>query len=329
MLIDDVTITLKAGNGGNGSIHFFKAGHNPFGGPDGGNGGKGGDIYITATHNLSDLSQFSHTKKITAQNGVHGSGKKMHGRNGDDVEILVPLGTTIIDLTNDKTVELQKEMKPFLIAKGGVGGRGNDEFKSPTNRAPQIAEDGEQGQEKQVRLILKLIAQVGLIGKPNAGKSSLLSVLTNADPKIGNYPFTTLEPNLGVIQTDSQRIVLADIPGLIEGAHSGKGLGTKFLKHIEKTELLVHCIDITEEDLSETYQTIRNEFSSYEQGVLLKKPEIILLTKTDLVQSDRIDKAVSSLKKFGKQIFTTSIYDPESLSIIKSIFLQKIENKNS
>ncbi|HRN95826.1 MAG TPA: Obg family GTPase CgtA [Candidatus Levybacteria bacterium] len=320
MLVDDVTITVKAGDGGDGFVHFFRAGHNPFGGPDGGNGGKGGDVIILATHNLSDLSQFSHTKKITAQNGVNGKEKKMHGKNGDDVEILVPLGTSIIDEQSGLD-----EMKPFIIARGGKGGRGNTEFKSATNRAPEIAEDGVPGEFKEIRLVMKLIAQIGLIGKPNAGKSSLLSALTNAAPKIGSYPFTTLEPNLGVLADDSgNQIVLADIPGLIEGAHEGRGLGIKFLKHIEKTELLVHCLDITDPDIVKTYQTIREEFEAYDNGVLLTKPEIVLLTKTDLVQSDVIDKTISKLKKLGKQIYTVSIYDAESLSILSTVLKQKL-----
>lgn len=324
MLVDDVTITVKAGKGGDGSVHFFKAGHNPLGGPDGGNGGNGGNVFISATHNISDLSQFSHTKKIAAENGTNGRGKKMHGKNGDDVEILVPLGTSVIDVDSNLNVELQQERKPFLIAKGGQGGRGNTEFKSATNRAPQTAEPGEIGEEKTIRLVLKLIAQIGLIGKPNAGKSSLLSTLTNADPKIGSYPFTTLEPNLGVLSTGANSIVIADIPGLIEGAHSGKGLGIKFLKHIEKTQLLVHCIDITEPDLLASYNTIKQEFESYNDGVLLNKEEIILLTKTDLVQSNKVDQAVSQLKKLGKQLYTVSIYDPESVKILTNVLTQRI-----
>lgn len=320
MLVDEVTISLIAGNGGNGSVHFFRAGHNPRGGPDGGNGGKGGDIYIVATHNVSDLSQFKFKKEIKAPDGEDGKGKKMHGRNGSDITIKVPLGTSIFDLENDKSVELIHENKPFLIAKGGAGGRGNDEFKSAIDRAPQYAEEGKPGTRKEVRLVLKLIAHIGLIGKPNAGKSSLLASLTNAQPKIGAYPFTTLEPNLGVFD----KYVIADIPGLIEGAHSGKGLGIKFLKHIEKTQLLVHCIDVTETDPAKTYNSIREEFEEYNHGELLKKDEIIILTKTDLVQSDKIDKAVSKLKKTGKQIYSVSIYDQESLDVFSNILKNKL-----
>lgn len=321
MLVDTVTITLKAGNGGNGSVHFFRTGHNPFGGPDGGNGGKGGDIYVTATHNVSDLSQFSFKKEIKAADGGDGKGKKMHGKNGEDKEILVPLGTSITDLETGRTIELVHENKPFRIARGGAGGLGNTEFKSATNRQPRYAEPGRMGDQKEVRMVLKLIAHVGLIGKPNAGKSSLLASLTNASPKIGSYPFTTLEPNLGVLD----EYILADIPGLIEGAHTGRGLGTKFLQHIEKTELLVHCIDITDPDPLATYKVIRDEFESYSDGVLLDKDEVILLTKTDLVQSDVIDKAISKLKATGKQIYTTSIYDKESLAIFVNALKLRIK----
>ncbi len=324
MLVDDVTIQLKAGYGGDGSVHFFKAGHNPYGGPDGGNGGKGGDIYIAASHNISDLSQFSHKKKVASDDGARGQGKDKHGRGGKDVTIFVPMGTLIHDLTNEKTVELIHENKPFLIARGGAGGRGNTEFKSAINRAPKTAELGAPGEEKEIRLVLKLIAQIGFIGKPNAGKSSLLATLTNADPKIANYPFTTLEPNLGVMYKNDHRVILADIPGLIEGAHTGRGLGIKFLKHIEKTELLVHCIDITDPDPVSTYTTIRKEFEAYEDGVLLQKPEIILLTKTDLVQNDAYDRAISTVKKLGKQIYSVSIYNEESLTILKSILFTKL-----
>ncbi len=328
MLIDTVTITLKAGKGGDGSVHFYRSGHNPKGGPDGGNGGKGGDIYITATHNVSDLSEFTYKKEIKAFDGTDGKGKKMHGKNGDDVTIKIPLGTTITDLTTGKVIELIHENKPFRIAKGGAGGRGNDEFKSATNRQPQYAELGRPGEEKEVKLVLKLIAHIGLIGKPNAGKSSLLAALTNAEPKIGAYPFTTIEPNLGVLQASKnmteRKYIIADIPGLIEGAHTGRGLGIKFLQHIEKTQLLVHCIDITEPDPVEAYRTIREEFEEYNNGILLEKEEIIVLTKTDLVQTNVYDKKISTLKKIGKQIYTVSTYDQESLSILTNVFRQKL-----
>jgi GTP-binding protein len=328
MLVDDVTITIKAGDGGRGFVHFFRAGHNPNGGPDGGNGGKGGDVYISATHNRSDLSEFSHKKKVAAADGDDGREKNMHGRNGEDVTIYVPLGTTIHDLTRDKTVELMHDDRPFLIARGGKGGRGNTEFKSSTNQTPQNFEWGDEGEVKEIHFVLKLIAQVGFIGLPNAGKSSLLATLTRANPKIANYPFTTLEPNLGVMFTgeEKQPLILADIPGLIEGAHTGKGLGIKFLQHIEKTELLVHCIDITDPDPLKTYHIVREEFENYNNGILLEKPEVIVLTKTDLVQTDVHDKAISKLKKMGKQIYTASIYNEESLEILKTVLKQKVQN---
>lgn len=322
MLIDNVTITVQGGRGGDGFVHFFRAGHNPKGGPDGGNGGHGGSVYLEASHNVSDLSQFAFKKVVSAGDGGNGREKTQHGKTGGDITLKVPIGTTVTELQTGEIHELDHDGDTICIAKGGRGGRGNEEFKSATNQTPQEAEDGDPGEVKEVSLVLKLIAQVGFIGLPNAGKSSLLASLTNADPKIANYPFTTLEPNLGVMHN----IVLADIPGLIEGASSGKGLGIKFLQHIEKTKLLVHCIDITDPQPVKTYQIIRDEFENYNKGVLLYKPEIIVLTKTDLVQTDAIDRAISNIKKIGKQIYTVSIYDEESLSILKNVLIQKVNN---
>ena len=269
MLVDEVQIFIKAGNGGNGSASFIRNSQTARGGPDGGNGGIGGSIFIQGINDIDALQTFRYDKKVKAEDGVNGGKNKLFGRNGQHLTIRVPLGTFVYDLSNNTNLEVTDEETKHLIAKGGKGGRGNNEFKSATNQAPKFAEKGESGEEKRVKLELKLIADVGLIGLPNAGKSSLLEVLTNAHPKIGNYPFTTLEPNLGVMSG----FILADIPGLIEGASDGKGLGINFLKHIEKVKVLIHCIDATSNDYEKDYKIVRNELKKY-NPLLLKKKEV-------------------------------------------------------
>lgn len=312
MLIDDVVITVKAGNGGDGAVSFRRNEGNPKGGPDGGNGGNGGDVYFRGVTDLSALRQFQFKKKHKADDGVPGKKKNLFGKNAADLYLKVPVGTRITTEEGAVLGEITREGEELLVARGGHGGRGNNEFKSATNQAPRYAEKGEAGEEKVLRLELRLIADVGLIGLPNAGKSTLLSVLTNATPKIGNYPFTTLEPNIGVMDG----IVLADIPGLIEGASSGRGLGIKFLRHIEKTKLLVHCLDATNDDLIKTYETVRREFSLYNQE-LLEKPEIIVLTKEDAVAEDELLTKKQALKVLQKEILTVSSYDDTSLLRLK------------
>ncbi len=318
MLIDEVAITVKAGNGGDGAVSFRKNEGNPRGGPDGGNGGNGGDVYLIGTDDLSALSQFQFKKYIKADDGIKGKGKTLFGKNAEDLYLKVPIGTQV--MINEKKVwEVLDTTTPFLLARGGKGGRGNNEFKSATNQAPRHFEKGEEGQEKTLLLILKLIARIGLIGLPNAGKSTLLSVLTNAQPKIGNYAFTTLEPNIGMMG----KVMIADIPGLIEGASSGKGLGTKFLKHIEKTEMLVHCIDISQDDILSAYKTIREELGKFD-AALLEKKEIVLLTKTDLVSEEIAQKKMISLKKkVQKEIFSLSFFDSDAIKK----FTQFLEEK--
>lgn len=313
MLIDEVTITVHAGSGGNGAVSFRRNEGNPRGGPDGGNGGNGGDVYVIGVDDLSALRQFQFKKVHKADDGVQGKRKNLFGRNAEDLYLKLPLGTRITDDEGRIIAEIEDTKTPILIARGGKGGRGNNEFKSPTNQAPRFAEKGEKGEEKVLHLELRLIADVGLIGLPNAGKSSLLSVLTNASPKIGNYPFTTLEPNIGVMDT----VILADIPGLIEGASSGKGLGIKFLKHIEKTKLLVHCIDVSAEDPVASYNVVRDEFARYNEE-LLKKPELLILTKRDLVTAEELKKKEQLLKKVNKNILSVSAYDDEGLLKLKT-----------
>lgn len=307
-MVDNVTLVVKAGDGGDGVVAF-----RPFkGGPDGGNGGNGGNIYIQGDNNSNDLRDFRFKKEIKAENGIPGKKKRLFGKNAPDLTIHVPLGTKVTDTHNGKVYEIVDSVRTLLIARGGKGGRGNAEFRTAVNQTPKYAEKGTLGQRKTIILELRLIAEIGLIGLPNAGKSSLLSVLTNASPKIGNYPFTTLEPNIGMLGNHA----IADIPGLIEGASEGKGLGTKFLKHVEKTKILVHCIELSEDNAQERYQTVREELEQF-NPTLAQKKELILLTKTDLVDEATIIKTQTFFKKMDKEVFTCSVNDPDSILKLK------------
>ena len=312
MLVDNINLTIKAGNGGNGAATFLRNEGNAKGGPDGGNGGNGGNIYFQGENNINDLRQFRYQKKISAEDGVPGKHKKLFGKNGPHLTIFLPLGTRITDTGNGSAIEITDTTTPVLLAKGGRGGRGNNEFKSATNQTPRYAEKGTLGEEKILLLELRIIADVGLIGLPNAGKSSLLSVLTSATPKIGNYAFTTLEPNIGMFG----KYTIADIPGLIEGASKGKGLGIEFLKHIEKTKVLVHCIDATDENVEKTYSIVRKEFEQYNSS-LLDKPEIILLTKIDLAEEETIKRNIKTMQKTRKKVLTASIYDKKTIDMLE------------
>lgn len=319
MLVDDVIIMVSAGKGGAGAATFRQNEGNAKGGPDGGNGGNGGSVYLQGVNDITALQKFQHKKEWKAPDGVPGKRKNLFGKNADDLIIPVPLGTRVTWTENGKTYEITDTQRKLLVAKGGIGGRGNNEFKSATNQAPTYAEPGTEGEVRELHLELRLIADVGLIGLPNAGKSSLLSVLTNAQPKIGNYAFTTLEPNLGMLDD----IIIADIPGLIEGASSGKGLGFKFLKHIEKTGLLIHCIDASSEDILKDYTTVRDEFKLYNEE-LLKKSEIILLTKTDTVDEVLLIEKKRQLEVLEYDVLTVSIYDEASVSMLKDRIKQAI-----
>lgn len=312
MLVDNIKLTIKAGDGGNGSAHFLRNAQTSRGGPDGGNGGNGGDIYFRGSHNITDLREFRYKKKIVAESGTAGRGQKMFGHNAPHLTIQLPLGTRITNLGSGNVYEISDT--PFLFARGGMGGRGNTEFKSATNQTPTNFEIGTPGETKELLLELRIIAQIGLIGLPNAGKSSILKALTMATPKIGAYPFTTLEPNIGMLESHA----IADIPGLIEGASRGKGLGTDFLRHIEKTKILVHCIDSSNASPKKTYETVRNEFKKFDV-LLLEKPEYILLTKTDLAKPK-----TKLFEKLGKRVLTCSIYDPESIDALKKTLLNLV-----
>ncbi len=312
MLITEINIKFKAGNGGNGIVSFYKERK----GPDGGNGGKGGSIFITSTSDIYALSNLAKGAKIKAENGQHGMSKKKAGKSGEDLEVKVPIGTIITDKNSREVLEVTDKDYRFLLCQGGRGGKGNWEFRSSKNTTPMQAQKGFKGQERDLYINLKLIADYGLIGLPNAGKSSLLKEITNAKPKIGDYPFTTLEPNLGALEGK----IIADIPGLIEGASKGKGLGIKFLKHIEKVSLLFHCLSCELEEPEKSYRQIRNELKHYNPK-LLKIPEIILLTKTDLKSEKEVKLILKVLKKFKKQILPVSIHDLDSLEKLRTLIL--------
>ncbi|MBI2595487.1 GTPase ObgE [Candidatus Daviesbacteria bacterium] len=304
MLIDEVEITVLGGNGGPGRVSFYpKSGA----GPDGGDGGKGGDVYVNSTSDLYALSKFS-TKNIwQAQNGQPGGSNRKSGGNGKDLSLEVPIGTLLTD-QEGTTVEINHLNQRVLLAKGGLGGRGNHFFKSSSNTTPKYAQPGLKSQVKKLKLKLKLIADIGLIGLPNAGKSSLLNELTKAQARVGDYPFTTLEPNLGVLEGK----ILADIPGLIEGAWTGKGLGHKFLGHIEKVNLLIHCISSQSPNPLNDYKIIHHELEKFNPK-LLGKQEIILLTKSDLVEKTDLDIKIQALSRTKKQILQVSVHNWESL----------------
>lgn len=321
MLVDNVTITIKAGDGGNGSVHFRRNAQTARGGPDGGNGGNGGNVYFQGVDDILGLQEFRFRKHLEAEGGIKGSGKNLFGRNGHDLILKIPLGTLVTDTTTDEQFEITNTDTKILVGKGGIGGRGNNEFKTAIDQAPHYAEKGTKGEGKEFYLELRLIADVGFIGLPNAGKSSLLKAMTNANPKIGNYPFTTLEPNIGMMEG----ITLADIPGLIEGASEGRGLGIQFLRHVEKTKLLVHCIDITSVDIPGTYHTVRRELEEYKKEITTK-PEIILLTKTDLLSPEEVKKIVDKTqKKLGSTVYTSSIIDDESLTQLTKLLTTTVK----
>lgn len=316
MLIDEATIRVKAGNGGRGSKSFKRNAQTARGGPDGGNGGNGGSVYMQGVDDSTGLAEFRYKKSIQAEDGIKGGKQNLYGRNGHDSYIFLPLGTKVTDLKTKESFEVLDTTTKILVANGGNGGRGNNEFKSATNQAPTYAESGEPGEEKNLLLELKLIADIGLIGLPNSGKSSLLSALTNAHPKIGDYPFTTLEPNLGVLG----KKIIADIPGLIEGASSGKGLGIKFLKHIERTKVIVHTISSESENPVGDYKIVRNELSEFNKNLLNEK-EIVLITKSDLINEEKMEKIKKEFKKIKLNVLFVSIYDDTSLSSLEKILL--------
>jgi len=308
MFFDEAKIYVKGGDGGNGCVSFRREKYVPFGGPNGGDGGKGGDVYLVVNPHLNTLVAFKRQRHFKAQRGGHGRGKNQTGRSGEDLVIEVPPGTVVRDAkTGEFIADLTEPGQKVLVARGGRGGRGNAAFATPTNQAPRIAERGEPGQERWLHLELKLIADVGIVGVPNAGKSTLLAAVSAARPKIADYPFTTLEPNLGVVALDeATSFVMADIPGLIEGASRGAGLGHTFLRHIERTRLIVHLLDGASPNPLRDYETINEELALFDEK-LAAKPQLVVLNKIDLPQAQAIWPAVKeAIEARGKPILSIS-----------------------
>lgn len=334
--LDRAKIFLKAGNGGDGCLSFRKEKFIEYGGPDGGDGGKGGDIIIIGSKHLNTLIDYRYQQHFKAQRGENGSGSNRYGAFGDDLVLKVPIGTEILDETGEFVIaDITEENQSIIIAKGGNGGRGNNKFKSSINQAPRRADKGELGEELWVWLQLKLIADVGLIGLPNAGKSTFLSLTTRAKPKIADYPFTTLIPKLGVVYIDFSEFVIADIPGLIAGAHKGKGLGDKFLAHIERCSVLIHLVDVTHEDPMNAYMIIRNELFMYDRKIS-EKPELIVLNKVDSISKRELFKLKNKFKNgLKRDIYSISaLYNDKNITTVlreaqKIIEANKISNETT
>ena len=300
--LDQAKVYIRSGNGGAGCVSFHRAKYQEFGGPDGGNGGRGGDVWAEAVNGLNTLIDYRYQQHFKAQTGVHGMGRNRDGKTGDDIVLKVPAGTQIYEEDNETLIcDLQETGERFLLAKGGNGGFGNAHFKTSTNQAPRRANPGQEGIERTIWLRLKLIADAGLLGLPNAGKSTFLATVTRAKPKIADYPFTTLHPNLGVASIDGREFIIADIPGLIEGAHEGSGIGDRFLGHVERTNVLLHLVSARNDNVAEAYRTVRTEVEAYGHG-LTDKPEIVALSQVDLLQDDeRTEKSIALMNACGQE----------------------------
>ena len=322
--LDQAKIYIKAGNGGSGSASFRREKFVEFGGPDGGDGGNGGSIIFESERNLNTLIDYRYRQHFKSENGKPGSKKNKTGASGSDLILKVPVGTQIYEEDNNSLIyDFTKNKEKFVLASGGRGGLGNTRFKTSSNRAPRKKTEGKIGEEFWIWLQLKVIADVVIIGLPNAGKSSFLSKCTRANPKIANYPFTTINPNLGVLNINHTEIILADIPGLIEGSHKGIGLGDKFLRHIERCKTLIHLIDISEEDILGNYLKIRNELSKYDKKIL-KKKEIIIFNKSDLVEMHSINRKLKEFrKKIKKNYEITSLVSFKNFDKVKNIIYKK------
>jgi GTP-binding protein len=305
--VDEASLYVKAGDGGRGCVSFRREAHVPRGGPDGGDGGKGGDVLIVGRKNLVSLLDFKYKRIYRAPNGKGGGGRNKTGRNGEDLSVYVPVGTEVREQESDSLIaDIVEDGQVFIAARGGQGGRGNARFVTSVHRVPTEYDEGREGEERSLRLVLKLLARIGIIGLPNAGKSSLLSRLTNATPEVGDYPFTTLTPSLGVMQGDDDNdLVLADIPGIIEGASQGKGLGLRFLRHIERTGILLWVVDASSEDVLRDYTTLRDELRTYKED-LPERERIVVLNKIDLVDAKALKKKEQALRARGEEIIPVS-----------------------
>lgn len=323
MLIDHITLSIKAGKGGDGVVRWRREKGIPYGGPAGGDGGKGGDVYFRVVRDIQALSVYKHKTEWEAPHGEAGQKRSMHGSFGDDLYLNIPLGAVIHNREYDKTYECLEDGQEILILRGGQGGLGNEKFKTSTNRTPEEFTKGEPGEFATFDIELRLIADVGIIGLPNAGKSSLVNALTNASAKVGDYPFTTLEPNLGAYYG----YVLADIPGLIEGASEGKGLGHKFLRHITRTKELVHLVSAENEDVAQVYKTIREELGKYDKE-LLKRDEIVILSKVDTVSAEEKVKKLKELAKASKKdVHELSLFDDASIKAFGDHLIKVLSSK--
>ena len=318
--IDEIRIQVKAGDGGDGVVRWSHTKEKELGGPSGGDGGRGGNVYAKALRDVHLLSRYRSKKELKAEDGKDGQAKNLFGANGKDLDLFLPVGSIITNIETNEKFSLNREGERILLLSGGFGGRGNRSFKSSRNQSPDKATPGKPGQIATLYIEVELIAHIGLVGLPNAGKTSLLNKLTSAHGKIGDYPFTTLEPSLG----EMYGYIIADIPGLIEGAAKGKGLGHKFLRHIKRTKILVHVISLENTNVLEAYQIVRKEIEQYDP-LLLEKKEIILLTKTDLKDDSEVKEAKKTLQKIAKTIYAVSLHDDKDIKFLEKLLLEALD----